>query len=869
MEVTGAVTGHRIEKCGRAFALNAWKPGQDVVLGPLIAIDTETELIVDHHFPDLVLLQVTAGAQVDLVSYEDAPEYMRLLLRYNPDSTYVFVNAAYDMGVLNMPALYDKVDDGCIVDLMDRYKLWEISERGYVRKPASLAGMSRNVLGLRLKKDDELRLMFTRDKNPSLDQLVYGADDVIATWLLGEKMPKMPTENDSQVMGSIVLDAISRNGMLVDREHFDKKLAEFTEKYERDLDYLEMRGYNPLLGKPSTHVLADGLAALGIEELPERTTATALEYILYKSLLWADLPLEDFKQKLKQWMKEADDEECELLSVKDAVEEYAKMLAPSYANQAKLKRDQLELATKHVKTLSVGDVLHHTKHIRINPFKGNNRKRLGELVRGLLDEHFVWDDGINAPMKIKGFGLKEMARDSKLCPWPMASVLRDLFKAKAGTLRSIPEFSIDEFVKHINSKKMWYGDYSTMWKECLKPEAFMQTRLLAIEQNNPGIRFPRTDGGEDGKNKKIQVSSKDRWIFKKYGIEDELIERYISYKHNEKLISTYLNPAYIKEDGRVRTRFENYVRTGRTSSSRPNVQNVPGKDGIRQMYVPASMHLLASIDYSQLELCGLAQHCYVRYGQSRLGDLINAKIDVHSWFGGRTMGLVTIENDYDGSPESRDKVVEVIDAVPDKERGDAKAANFGYPGGMSAETFLKTQRGFGNTEMTIEEAEDLRTKWFAAFPEMDLHMNPKPDVVTDEDRQRFKNPNLRLCQASNILGVTRRKCSFNSACNYPFQSLAALGAKRAMWAVWRWKNGKYVKHMVNFIHDELLFELPVETAADDVIEIQRVMEDAMKTVMPDVRIEAEGCLMERWDKKAKPVFDEFGNLTVWRPEAAK
>ena len=146
-----------------------------------------------------------------------------------------------------------------------------------------------------------------------------------------------------------------------------------------------------------------------------------------------------------------------------------------------------------------------------------------------------------------------------------------------------------------------------------------------------------------------------------------------------------------------------------------------------------------------------------------------------------------------------------------------------------------------------------------------LLMQPLADIVTDYDRKLFDNEYIRLYQAKNTEGVLRRKCTFNSACNFPFQSLAALGAKRALWAVWRSKYGKY---MVNFIHDEILFELPMETAAEDVLVIEKIMEDAMKKVIPDVRIKAEGCLMDRWDKEAEPVYDLFGNLTVWQPQAA-
>jgi hypothetical protein len=845
--------------CGRKFPLNAWKPSQDVVIGQLIAIDTETELIVDQSFPPLVLLQVTAGSRVDLVPYDLAEEYLLKLVRYNPDSKYVFVNAAYDLGVLGCGDLYDMIDNGNIVDMMDRYKLWEISERGFVRKPASLANMARNVLSVKLDKKEEVRLTFTRDKSPSVGQLEYGAKDVVATWLLGAEMPEMPTEADSQIMGSVVLDAISRNGMLVDMDHFHKTRAKFEKDFEDDLDYLEMHGYNPLLSKTSKEVLDQALELLGIKNPDVKASPQVYEYILYRALMNQYLPFDDFCSAVRKSIKETELQDCGPLCQKQLVEMFVMTIQEDC--NGKLKRDRVARAWEVVKTVPLVDLDRFAATARIDPFKPKNRKLLNTLLRGVLDDRFEFDDGINPPRMFTGIGLKEMARDKKLCMWPMASVLRELCRAKAGRIDTIKEYSQAAFSQHVRSKAMWYGNYSTEWAECLSPTAFMQARLIGIEAKNPEIKFPRTP------KKKIQVSSKDKWIFKKFGIQDKLVETYISYKHNEKILSTYLNPDYVREDGRVHTRFENYVRTGRTSSSGPNIQNVPGSGGIRQMYIPRPMYVFASIDYSQLELCSLAQHCFREYGHSRMMELINARIDLHSWFAGKTMGLITEENDYDGTPESRERLMPIIKDIKDnqpKKRQDAKACNFGFPGGMQEKTFLSTQRGYGNIDITVEECGQLRANWFLAFPEMARHMEPMSDVVTPSDRRRFDNPNIRLYVAHNIMGVKRRKCTFNSACNYPFQSLAALGAKRALWAVWR--DGRYAKNMVNFIHDEILFELPAETASEDVLIIQKIMEDAMKEVIPDVRIEAEGCLMERWDKKAEPVFDELGNLTVWHPE---
>lgn len=851
----------------RTFWLNAWEPDQDPVIGSLLSIDTETELFVAQEFPAVVMLQVTAGDRVDLVTWQDIPVYMEKLLKYNPESQIVFVNAAYDLGVLGMDELYDLVDERRIIDMMDRYKLWDISERGYVRQPASLKGMARNVLNVDLPKDDELRLNFTRAKDPTFNQLIYGSYDVMATWLLGDRIPPMPTEADSQIMGSIVLDGISRNGMLVDRGIFDALLASHTTKLHRDLAELEMQGYCPLLSGTSSDVIRAAIDYIGIERDLPLMTAPKMEYLLVQSMMASYMPLDEFRTAVNRAITNIEREECPYFTVEDMVRHTIEEMA--HDMPGKLKRDKVTAAEEHANNMQLAALCEPAAKARINPFKaGKWRKRLNEIARGYLASQYVVSDGRRSKTTKEGLGLDDFATAKTLSVWPLAFVIRELFMTKAGSNPLIEgEFDLATFATHMQIKALRYANLGNDWSDCLKSEAFMQDRLKSIEMKN-GVTFPRTDGGKDKdpKKVKIQVSKKDMWIFKKYKIEDKLIELFIEYKHNEKLISTYLNPAHIWPDGRVHTRYENYVRTGRTSSSKPNVQNVPGSGGLRDMYIPAPGCIYASIDYSQLELCSLAQHCYRMYGFSRMLELINAKIDLHSWFAAKTMGLLTEENDYDGTTESRDRVVEILKDVPTKQRKNAKAANFGFPGGMSAKTFLRTQRGYGNIEITLEECEELRTKWFEAFPEMVHHMSPESDVVNDYDRKRLNDPNLRLSKARNIMGVLRRKCTFNSACNFPFQSLAAIGAKRALWKVWR--DPRYRHRIVNFIHDELLLELPAETAADDVAIISALMVEAMREILPDVRIEAEGCLMERWDKDAEPVYDDFGNLTVWRPEEA-
>ncbi len=102
--------------------------------------------------------------------------------------------------------------------------------------------------------------------------------------------------------------------------------------------------------------------------------------------------------------------------------------------------------------------------------------------------------------------------------------------------------------------------------------------------------------------------------------------------------------------------------------------------------------------------------------------------------------------------------------------------------------------------------------------------------------------------------------TFSARHNTMFQGLAADGAKVALWKLWR---AGY--RLVNFIHDEILVELPVQTNLALHAEIVRhIMIDAMHLVVPDVNIDVQYSVSELWAKSAEVVVDEEGRLAVWR-----
>lgn len=89
------------------------------------------------------------------------------------------------------------------------------------------------------------------------------------------------------------------------------------------------------------------------------------------------------------------------------------------------------------------------------------------------------------------------------------------------------------------------------------------------------------------------------------GKEKDLCEAILELRGVEKLLSTYIDkmPSITKADGRVHCSFHQYgAKTGRFSSSDPNMQNIPSHNkDIRQMFRAADNHVLISCDYSQQE----------------------------------------------------------------------------------------------------------------------------------------------------------------------------------------------------------------------------------------------------------------------------
>lgn len=322
----------------------------------------------------------------------------------------------------------------------------------------------------------------------------------------------------------------------------------------------------------------------------------------------------------------------------------------------------------------------------------------------------------------------------------------------------------------------------------------------------------------------------------------------------------------------IQARFETLLETGRTScrggklkkKDLPNrsafgfqIQNVSTEPGLRESFIPRPGYLLWSIDYGQLELCTWAQVCMYLFGFSKLGEMLNAKKDVHSMMGAMIFGL-----EYDWVLANKKK-----DPKAKKARDCGKPFVFGKPGGMGDKGIQRFAAGPKyNVFLSLEEAHAYGLSWQQMCPE---HAPYFKYIRHATERQGY----ITQLVSNRIRGGG----SYPENSNSLFQALAADTAKAAVYEVQRAcytgrdsqgtrypaLHGSYV---LDFVHDEAIGESPIDRASEACQEAAGIMRRGAQEWLPHVPPDAEPCLMRRWMKEASIVRGEDGRIKAWEPK---
>jgi len=355
-----------------------------------------------------------------------------------------------------------------------------------------------------------------------------------------------------------------------------------------------------------------------------------------------------------------------------------------------------------------------------------------------------------------------------------------------------------------------------------------------------------------------------------YG-NDPVLDALIDISVDKGILEKFV-PALTNPYGIIHAGYDVLKKTGRTSSRGEskgmlkqqggikyglNIQQLSREGGVRECFVPRPGFIFLAIDYSYIELCALAYVIQQKLGlpqeqQSLYNTILEGK-DPHLMTAGNIL-----HREYEDLLEHK-KDPEVKEA-----RQLSKAANFGYPGGLGANTFRSYAKTNYGLLISLPEAKNLKATWFKTYPEMRKYF----DFIASLEDTALGGFQVEQLGTDRV----RSQASFTSACNAWFQGLVADGAKKAICAVSEFcyasMDQEFSVAPVAFIHDEIIFEVEEEDHSYDrtALALSGIMIKAMSEFMPGIPVKTECSLMRRWYKNAGPVYDTDGRLTIWSPE---
>jgi DNA polymerase I len=296
----------------------------------------------------------------------------------------------------------------------------------------------------------------------------------------------------------------------------------------------------------------------------------------------------------------------------------------------------------------------------------------------------------------------------------------------------------------------------------------------------------------------------------------ELPRKILEYRTRAKLKSTYVDslPKYINPGtGRLHTSFNQAgARTGRLSSTNPNLQNIPIGDEygmlIRSAFVGEPGWQLISADYSQIELRVLAHISE----EPLLIESFTRDEDIHA------------------------RTAQEIFAVPPalqthEHRRVAKAINYGVVYGISS-FGLAARTGTSKTE-----AQQYIDEYFRRYARVSECLERIVEEARSTGRVRTLFGRFRPIPEIHSRDIPARNRAEREATNAPLQGSAADLLKLAMVRVHdRLKRENMKTRMILTVHDELVFESPDSEIAVAREIVKSEMENAYPLRVP-LRVE--------------------------------
>lgn len=301
-------------------------------------------------------------------------------------------------------------------------------------------------------------------------------------------------------------------------------------------------------------------------------------------------------------------------------------------------------------------------------------------------------------------------------------------------------------------------------------------------------------------------------VLQKLASKHEIIQHILEYRTYQKLKSTYVDalPSQIEPlDNRVHTNFsQTTAATGRLASVNPNLQNIPIRtlrgQQIRGAFVSGEGKKLISADYSQIELRLIAEIS----GEDNMIKAFQDGEDIHASTAAKLFKIP-------------------LEEVSKTQRSQAKTVNFGIIYGQGAFA-LAEQTGLSRTE-----AKQMIEAYFETYPKLKKYMAEQVDKARQNGYVETILGRKRHLKDINSNNFVVRGHAERNAVNAPVQGSAADVVKMAMIKIQKELEEKNLAtKMLLQVHDELVFEAPIEEVETAKALIKTQMESAIETQVP-------------------------------------
>lgn len=290
-----------------------------------------------------------------------------------------------------------------------------------------------------------------------------------------------------------------------------------------------------------------------------------------------------------------------------------------------------------------------------------------------------------------------------------------------------------------------------------------------------------------------------------------IAEKILEYRTLTKLMSTYVIGLIkvIRNDGRVHTFFkQTQTRTGRISSTDPNMQNIPIRTELgskmRKFFIAKPGYVLIDADYSQIELRILAHLSQ----DEKMVEAFKNNQDIHNLTASEVFGL---------DPSN----------IPSELRRRAKTINFAIIYGISAFSLSK------DINVSITQAEKYIDAYFEGYSGVCRYMD---DIINEADKTgevKTMFGRVRPVPELKSTKYSMRSLGERIARNTPIQGTAADIIKIAMIKV----NDRFLKEgldakLILQVHDELLVEASESDYNKAALVLKEEMENAVSISVP-------------------------------------